>query len=81
MKKRFYNWSIIIILLSFSSLFSQTPDTVWVDDDYDTYTAGWDTTKFAHIQDGINAVAPAGTVYVAAGTWKESCEPKSTPLR
>ncbi len=51
------------------------PTEVWVDDDYcegcsnDGHTWGYDA--FAVIQQGINAVAPGGTIVVAAGTYVE----------
>jgi hypothetical protein len=51
------------------------PDQVYVDPSYSTNGAGsheygWDA--FATIQEGIDAVASAGTVHVAAGTYTES---------
>ncbi|MEA3478877.1 MAG: hypothetical protein U9R60_11900 [Bacteroidota bacterium] len=42
-----------------SNLLSQAPDTVWIDDDFDSSTDGWDSTKFTGIQDGINEVGPS----------------------
>ncbi|MFZ0034671.1 MAG: right-handed parallel beta-helix repeat-containing protein [Sedimentisphaerales bacterium] len=54
------------------------PTEVWVDDDYcegcsnDGHTWGYDA--FAVIQEGINAVAPGGTIVVAAGTYVEQVE-------
>jgi hypothetical protein len=44
------------------------PGMVWVDDDA---PAGWynGTTNFATIQEGVTAVAPGGTIYVAEGTY------------
>ncbi len=47
------------------------PDTVWVDDDYDSDTEGWGYDRFDSIQDGIDAVAEDGMVNVAAGTYEE----------
>ncbi|MFH1642794.1 MAG: PKD domain-containing protein, partial [Nanoarchaeota archaeon] len=49
---------------------------VWVDDDYDETTCGaagltWQLDCFDNIQDGINAVAEAGIVNVAAGSYNE----------
>jgi len=47
----------------------------YVDDDYDSDDAGghtWGVDAFNNIQDGINAVAASGTVYVAAGTYNEN---------
>jgi len=42
---------------------------VWVDDNFTEATKGWGLTHFATIPDGIDAVAEAGTVNVAAGTY------------
>jgi hypothetical protein len=47
-------------------------DQVYVDDDYDENTQGWGTTHFDKIEDGINAVANSGTVYVYSGTYYEN---------
>ncbi|MEF8874181.1 MAG: LamG-like jellyroll fold domain-containing protein [Candidatus Thermoplasmatota archaeon] len=44
---------------------------VWVDDDYDSSTPGWQVDHFDSIQDGIDAVN-SSTVYVATGTYNES---------
>lgn len=66
--------SIIFIILIASQIFSQVPVTVWVDDDYNANTAGWNTTHFAVIQDGIIAVAKGGTVNVEAGIWNDNIE-------
>jgi len=43
---------------------------VWVDDDFNSSTPGWDVTHFASIQDGIDAVS-GSTVNVAPGTYTE----------
>ncbi len=48
------------------------PTEVWVDDDYTEATEGWNTTHFAKIQKGIDAVASMGKVHVAAGTYSEN---------
>ena len=66
--------SFILVILISSQIYTQAPDTVWVDDDYNTTTTGWGVTHFAVIQDGIDAVAKGGTVYVAAGKWNESVD-------
>ena len=50
---------------------AQPPGDVWVDDDFDSGTPGWNVTRFAVIQDGVAAVASGGTVHVAAGTYDE----------
>jgi parallel beta-helix repeat protein len=44
---------------------------VYVDDDYANSTPGWGFDHFAKIQDGIDAVAPSGTVHVYDGTYNE----------
>ncbi len=46
--------------------------TVYVDDDYDNTTVGWNVTRFNSIQDGIDAVAENGTAYVFNGTYYET---------
>lgn len=45
---------------------------IYVDDDFDTTTPGWNVTHFNSIQDGIDAVDENGTVYVFNGTYFES---------
>jgi autotransporter-associated beta strand protein/parallel beta-helix repeat protein len=50
------------------------PTVVYVDDDFTPLSAGghlWGYDAFSVIQDGVNAVAPAGTVHVATGTYRE----------
>jgi len=42
---------------------------VWVDDDFNEGTSGWKVTHFATIQEGVDAVDPDGTVYVAEGVY------------
>ncbi|MBN1280170.1 MAG: PKD domain-containing protein, partial [Candidatus Thermoplasmatota archaeon] len=44
---------------------------IWVDDDYNSSTPGWGYDHFNIIQDGINAVAENGTVFVYNGTYYE----------
>jgi len=48
------------------------PSTVYVDDDFNAFTPGWDYDHFNKIQDGINAVTENGTVYVFNGTYYEN---------
>lgn len=55
--------------------FTTTPDTVWVDDNYDSTDAGghyWEHDAFNNIQDGVNRVGPGGVVVVAEGTYNEA---------
>ncbi|MCD6237094.1 MAG: PKD domain-containing protein, partial [Thermoplasmata archaeon] len=44
---------------------------VWVDDNFNNSTIGWQIDHFDSIQDGINAVARNGTIYVYNGTYQE----------
>jgi len=44
---------------------------VWVDDDFNETTPGWDTTHFASINSGIAAVDDGGTVNVLPGAYTE----------
>jgi hypothetical protein len=50
---------------------AQPPGEVWVDDDFDSGTPGWNVTRFAVVKNGIDAVTSGGTVHVAAGTYDE----------
>jgi hypothetical protein len=58
-------------LITGSTVMAQAPGEVWVDDDFDSGTPGWNVTRFALIQDGVAAVAGGGAVHVAAGTYYE----------
>ena len=51
---------------------SPPSDNVYVDDGYDSSTPGWGYDHFDNIQDGIDAVAENGTVYVFNGTYYEN---------
>jgi len=51
-----------------------TPDIVYVDDDFNETTSGWGYDHFAVIQDGIDHVALDGIVYVYSGMYSESVE-------
>ncbi|HEC77068.1 MAG TPA: PKD domain-containing protein [Thermoplasmatales archaeon] len=48
------------------------PSIVYVDDDYDANTTGWQYDHFNIIQGGIDAVAENGTVYIFNGTYYEN---------
>jgi pectin methylesterase-like acyl-CoA thioesterase len=54
-----------------SPAMAQPPGEVWVDDDFNSGTPGWNVTRFAVIQDGVDAVTNGGTVHVAAGIYDE----------
>jgi len=47
-------------------------DVVYVDDDFNPSTPGWQIDHFDSIQDGVNAVVEGGTVYVYNGTYYEN---------
>ena len=47
------------------------PRRVFVDDDFDPSTPGWGVTRFDKIQDGIDAVAEGGDVFVGCGEYYE----------
>ncbi len=48
------------------------PLIVYIDDDFNSTTIGWQYDHFDVIQDGIDAVAENGTVYVYDGTYYEN---------
>jgi hypothetical protein len=58
-------------LITGSPAIAQPPGEVWVDDDFNSGTPGWNVTRFAVIQDGVDTVTSGGTVHVAAGTYDE----------
>jgi hypothetical protein len=60
-----------LALVTAVPVLAQAPSEVWVDDDFNSGTPGWNVTRFAVIQDGVAAVASGGTVHVAAGTYDE----------
>jgi len=62
--------------ISFTSGFNIThsliDNTIYVDDDYNSSTLGWQITHFDNLQDGINAVDTFGTVQVYKGLYYEN---------
>jgi parallel beta-helix repeat protein len=48
------------------------PMIIWVDDNYNESTPNWGYDHFNKIQDGVNAVAESGIVYVSNGTYYEN---------
>ena len=46
-------------------------DTVYVDDDYGSHTAGWQLDRFHKIRDGLDAAAENGVVVVYEGAYTE----------
>lgn len=51
---------------------TSSPPVVYVDDDYNTSTPGWQYDHFDKIQDGIDTVTSGGTIYVHAGVYYEN---------
>ena len=47
-------------------------DEVWIDDDYNSTTTGWNIDHFNTIQSGIDIICPNGTVYVYDGKYIEN---------
>ncbi|MDD3492590.1 MAG: NosD domain-containing protein, partial [Candidatus Thermoplasmatota archaeon] len=58
---------------------SDPPSYVWVDDDFNASSPGWQIDHFAGIQAGVAAAAPGGTVYVYNGSYGEGLN-ITTPL-
>ncbi len=59
-------------LLDDISVYNRIPNPVYVDDDYTSSTPGWQYNHFDVIQDGVDAVAEGGTVYVYNGMYYEN---------
>jgi len=53
-------------------------DMVYVNDDFNESTPGWNITHFNNIQDGVNAVIENGTVFVYNGAYYENVEIEKT---
>ena len=82
--RRLLNLTIIIIMIfavsSFQPVIGMTcPETVYVDDDFDSSTPGWGYDHFDNIQDGIDAVC-GSTVYVAPGSYAGANVDKSVSI-
>jgi parallel beta-helix repeat protein len=50
------------------------PDTLYVDDDYDSSTPGWGVDHFNQIQDAADSTTDGDTIYVYKGIYHESVE-------
>jgi parallel beta-helix repeat protein len=48
------------------------PDTVYVDDDFDANSSGWNIDHFNSIKQGIDNVSENGTVYISNGEYFEN---------
>jgi hypothetical protein len=68
---RIYNYALNGTEIQNLYLQYTTPAIVYVDDDYNSSTPGWQYDHFDMIQDGVDAVAENGTVYVYNGTYYE----------
>jgi hypothetical protein len=66
--------------VSFNLYTGVPPSVVYVDDDYDENTPGWGYDHFNIIQDGVDAVAEGGTVYVYCGYYSGIYIAKSLSL-
>ena len=51
------------------TLVVKKPATVYVDDDFNNYTTGWQINYFNNLQDGVDGVAEFGDIYVYNGTY------------
>jgi parallel beta-helix repeat protein len=66
------NISSFSIFAPMASTGVTAPSVVYVDDDYNSGTPGWQIDHFDVIQDGIDGVADNGTVTVYDGTYREN---------
>jgi len=48
------------------------PDRLWVDDDYNSTTPGWNITRFDIIQEALDRINATGTVVVLPGVYYEN---------
>lgn len=63
--------TMALAMIPVAALAQDPPAEVWVSDGFGEETPGWGETRFASIQDSIDAVQPGGTVHVAEGTHAE----------
>jgi len=75
-----YNYALNAneILTHYQKYFPPTPTIVYVDDDFNISTYGWQYDHFNLIQDGVDAVNESGTVFVYCGTYNEWVEINKT---
>jgi parallel beta-helix repeat protein len=70
--KTFIFFSILFFLslfiISFNTVSAEEPE-VWVDDDFDDGTSGWNVTHFNDIQSGMKNLENNGTLYVYNGNY------------
>lgn len=72
MKKIVIAILLVLITVTLNFKAEEMPNIVYVDDDFNESTVGWNITHFNKIQDGINAVGENGIVYVYDGIYNES---------
>jgi parallel beta-helix repeat protein len=66
-----HNIKPLRIIKNINEVFENSPDIVYVDDDFNETTPGWGYDHFNKIKKGISAVADNGKVYVYIGTYNE----------
>ena len=74
MARNFVRFVLLVCVLGGGLVVGAAPATVWVDPAYGPEGAGghvWQVEAFAAIQPALDAVAPGGTVQVAAGQYAE----------
>ncbi|MFH1147396.1 MAG: right-handed parallel beta-helix repeat-containing protein [Pseudomonadota bacterium] len=72
MRNRRWLLTAFMVLGVFLSFTLPVAAEVWVDDGYNSSTAGWGEDHFNRIQAGIDAVTAPDAVHVAAGTYYEN---------
>jgi len=61
--------ALINLIPSMNSLNNKDEIDIWIDDDYDSSTPGWQYDHFDDIQEGINAAPLNGTIFVYDGEY------------